>query len=208
MARKDLLWEWRVRDAFVPSSTFGLAVLVVLGLVSGGGPEAAAPVLWVSVALAAVLAVGRTAEREGEEGTWEALLLYPGSREDLFWGKWMALAAVMVVLAAGLWCAQMVLFGASVQAWGHFALTVLLAAAGLGAVGTLLAAVASNVRASRLLLPLLFLPTALPVLLAGVRLAEAASLGRPSGPWLGVLLIFDLLFLVLGPFLFEVVVEG
>lgn len=208
LARKDLLWEWRVRDASVPASTFGLAVLLVLGLVSGGGPEAAAPVLWVSVALAAVLAVGRTAEREGEEGTLEVLLLYPGSREDLFWGKWMALAALVAVLAAGLWCAQMVLFGASVQAWGRFGLTVLLAAVGLGAVGTLLAGVVWSVRASRLLLPLLFLPTALPVLLAGVRLTEAASLGTPSGPWLAVLLMFDLLFLLLGPSLFEVVVEG
>ncbi len=208
LARKDLLLEWRVRDALLPAGTFGLAVLLVLGLASGGGPEAAAPVLWVSVSLAAVLAVGRTTEREGEEGTLEALLLYPGSREDLFWGKWMALASLVALLAAALWCAQAVLFGAGVRAWGPFALTVLLAASGLGAVGTLLAAVLWSVRASRLLLPLLFLPTALPVLLAGVRLTEAASLGAPSGPWLGVLAAFDLLFLLVGPALFEAVVEG
>lgn len=208
LARKDLLLEWRVRDALLPAGTFGLAVLLVLGLASGGGPEVAAPVLWVSVSLAAVLAVGRTTEREGEEGTLEAVLLYPGSREDLFWGKWMALASLVALLAAALWCAQAVLFSAGVRAWGPFALTVLLAASGLGAVGTLLAAVLWSVRASRLLLPLLFLPTALPVLLAGVRLTEAASLGAPAGPWLGVLAVFDLLFLLVGPALFEVVVEG
>ena len=208
VARKDLLVEWRGRDALLPAGSFGLAVLLVLGLVTGGGAEAAAAVLWVSVLLAAVLVVGRSTEREGEEGTLETLLLYPGSREDLFWGKWGALAALVAVLAAGLWCGQVLLFNASPRGWAGLGLVVVLAAAGLGAVGTLLAALLHHVRAGRLLLPLLFLPTTLPVLLAGIRLTEAASRGAPLGPWLGVLVVFDGLFLLVGPVLYEVVVEG
>ncbi|MDR7447337.1 MAG: heme exporter protein CcmB, partial [Armatimonadota bacterium] len=73
VARKDLLLEWRGRDAVLPAGSFGFAVLLVLGLVSGGGGEAAPSALWVSVLLAAVLAAGRGADREGEEGTREVL---------------------------------------------------------------------------------------------------------------------------------------
>jgi len=208
VARKELLVEWRARDALLPAGSFGLSVLLVLGLTSGGGPEAAAPVLWVSVLLASVLAVGRGAEREGEEGTLEALLLYPGSREDLFWGRWLALFVLLVALGFGLWGAQVLLFDAPARGWAAMLATGLLAAAGLAALGTLLAALLSHVRAGRLLMPLLFLPTSVPVLLAGVRLTEAAALGGPAGPWWGVLAAFDALFLLLGPFLFEVVVEG
>lgn len=208
VARKELLLEWRGRDALVPAGSFGLAVLVVLGLVSGGGPEAAPPVLWLAVLLASLLAVARSAEREGEEGTWEALLLYPGSREDLFWGRWLAVCLLLVALTAGLWCAQVVLFDAPVRGWATALGAGLLAAGGLAALGTLLAALLAHVRAGRLLMPLLFLPTAVPVLLAGVRLTEAAIVGRPGGPWWGVLAVFDVLFVLVGPSLFEVAVEG
>ncbi|MDQ7800390.1 MAG: heme exporter protein CcmB [Armatimonadota bacterium] len=208
VARKDLLLEWRGRDAVLPAGSFGFAVLLVLGLVSGGGGEAAPSALWVSVLLAAVLAAGRGADREGEEGTREVLLLYPGSREDLFWGRWLALCVVLLVLAAGLWCAQVLLFDAPTRGAGVLILAALLATAGLGAAGTLLAALVAHVRAGPLLMPLLFLPATVPVLLAGVRLSETAASGAPAGPWWGVLVVFDLLFLLVGPVLFELVVEG
>ncbi|MCS7236532.1 MAG: heme exporter protein CcmB [Armatimonadota bacterium] len=208
LARKDLLLEWRGRDALVPAASFGLAVLVVLGLVWGGSPEAAPPVLWLALLLASVLAMGRSAEREDEEGTLEVLVLYPGSREDLFWGRWLALCVLLLALGAGLWAAQVLLFNAPTRNSTTLLLVGLLVAVGLSAVGTLLAALLQHVRAGRLLLPLLFLPTTVPVLLAGVRLTEAATSGTPAGPWWGVLAAFDLLFLLVGPGLFEVAVEG
>ncbi len=208
VARKDLVLEWRGRDVVVPAAAFGLAVLLVLGLVSGGGPESAPTALWVSVLLASVLATGRSTERESEEGTLETLLLYPGSREDLFWGKWAALAGWVAVLAVGLWGTQVLLFNAPVRGLPRLAAAGLLAAVGLSAVGTLLAALADRVRAGRLLMPLLYLPVSVPVLLAGIRLTESASLDTPAGPWPGVLVVFDLLFLLVGPVLFEAVVEA
>ncbi len=208
VARKDLLLEWRGRDALIPAGSFGLAVLLVLGLVSGGGWEAAPPALWVSLLLAAVVAAGRGADREGEEGTLEALLLYPGSREDLFWGRWLAVCVLLLLLGAGLWGVQVLLFNAPTRGVGVLVLAGLLSAFGLAAVGTLLAALLTHVRAGPLLMPLLFLPATVPVLLAGVRLSEAAASGAPAGPWWGVLAVFDLLFLLVGPALFEVVVEA
>ncbi|MER3455601.1 MAG: cytochrome C biogenesis protein [candidate division GAL15 bacterium] len=208
LVRKDLVLEWRGRDVLVPAGAFGLAVLLVLGLVSGGGPQDAPTLLWVSVLLASVLAAGRSAEREGEEGTLEVLLLYPGSREDLFWGRHLALCVLLGALALGLWAAQLFLFNAPARGWPAVLLAGTLATVGLSASGTLLAALLGHVRAGRLLLPLLFLPTSVPVLLAGVRLTEAAAAGTTLGPWWGVLVVFDLLFLLVGPVLFEVAVEG
>jgi heme exporter protein B len=209
LAAKDLRVEWRRREVLLPSASFGLLVALVLGLTQGAQPDRAPAVLWVALALAAVLLVARTTEREGEEGTLEALLLYPGSREDLFWGRWAALVVLLLVLGLALGLAQAVLFGVRFgPGWMRLVAAGLLASCGLAAVGALLSALLLNVRGGHLLMPLLLLPTCLPVLLAGIRLTEAALQGAPFGPWLGVLVVFDALFLLVGPPLFAAVAEG
>ncbi len=209
LAAKDLRVEWRRREALLPSGSFGLLVTIVLGLTLGADPDQAPAILWVALAFAAVLLVERTTEREGEEGTLEALLLYPGSREDLFWGRWAALGVLLLVLGLGMGLTQVVLFGTQIgPGWPHLILAGVLAAGGLAAVGALLSALLVNVRGGHLLMPLLLLPICLPVLLAGIRLTEAARTGASFGPWFGVLVVFDLLFLLVGPPLFASVVEG
>ncbi len=209
LAAKDLRVEGRSLEALVPSGSFGLLVVLVLGLTQGTEPDRAPAVLWVALALAAVLLVERTTEREGEEGTLEALLLYPGSREDLFWGRWLALVVLLLALGLVMGAAQVVLFGVRLGlGWPQLVATGLLAACGLAAVGVLLSALMVNVRGGHLLMPLLLLPTGLPVLLAGIRLTEAALTSGAPGPWIGVLVVFDALFLLVGPPLFAAVVEG
>ena len=79
---------------------------------------------------------------------------------------------------------------------------VLLADLGIAAVGTLLAAMASVSRARELLLPLLFLPLAIPVIIGGVGASVAAAPGR----YLGFLALYDLVFAIISWASFEYVV--
>jgi heme exporter protein B len=65
-------------------------------------------------------------------------------------------------------------------------------------------------RARESLLPIIMLPVALPLLLASVRATSALLNGAPEDqwlPWLSILLVLDIIFLVLGFLLFEFVVE-
>lgn len=208
VAWKDLLLEWRRRETVAAMVFLSVLTAVLLGFALGGRGEVAPAVLWVALALGAVLGVSRLTVAEAEQGTLEALLLYPGAREHLFWGKWAALTGLLTALAAILLPLVAVLFGmAAGPRWPVLAGTMLFGIVGLAAVGTLFAAMALHVRGRELLVPLLLLPLALPVLLAGIRLTEAILGAGQAGPWPAVLLVFDILFLLVAPILFELVVE-
>ena len=68
-----------------------------------------------------------------------------------------------------------------------------LANIGICAVGTLLAAMASATRARELLLPLLFLPLAIPLVVGGV----GASVADEPGRYLGFLALYDAVFAII-----------
>jgi heme exporter protein B len=79
---------------------------------------------------------------------------------------------------------------------------VALADIGLAAVGTLLAAMAAASRARELLLPLLFLPLVIPIVVGGV----GASIADDPGRYLGFLGLYDVIFAILSWASFEYVV--
>ena len=79
---------------------------------------------------------------------------------------------------------------------------VALANLGIAAIGTLLAAMAAASRARELLLPLLFLPLVIPVVIGGV----GASVAANPGSFLGFLALYDAVFAILCWASFEYVV--
>lgn len=208
VARKDLILEWRSREALTAMLTFALLVLMMLGLTIGATPLAAPTMLWVALGLAMMLGIPRLVYTEVEQDALEALLLYPGSREHLFWGKWTALAALLTILWAILLIIAALFFNLDV--WRHLPALVgigVLGVIGLSATGTLFAALLLHVRGREFMLPLLLLPVMLPVVLGGVRLTDAVLGGGGSAIWIAVLGIFDVLILLVVPLLFEVVAE-
>ena len=205
---KELLLEWRGRQTATAMSMVALLVILILGLVLGSEPARAPAVLWVAMGFATVLGIPRLTQAEVEQQALESLLLYPGSREHIYWGKFLALVVMLTALLAFLWALVGVLF--NIPIWAHLPELIgvgLLGVIGLAAIGTLLAGVVLHVRARELLMPLLLLPLALPVVLGCVRLTEAALAGKSEGVWLVVLGVFGLTALLVCPILFEVVME-
>ena len=78
---------------------------------------------------------------------------------------------------------------------------------GFAAVGTLFAAMLVRARSRDVLLPVLLYPITIPVIIAGVR-GTAALLGEPADVamaqfWIGLLLFFDVVFVMLALWTFE-----
>ena len=208
VARKDLLMEWRGRQTITATGMVALLMILLLGFVLGSEPGRAAAVLWVALGFAAVVGIPRITQSEVEQQALEALLLYPGSREHLYWGKGAALFIMLSALLVALLLLLGVLF--SVDVWTHVGALLgvgMLGIVGLSAIGTLLAALVLHVRGRELLMPLLLLPLALPVVLGGVRLTETILAGTTSALWILVLVAFDLVYLLVCPILFEVVMD-
>jgi len=83
-------------------------------------------------------------------------------------------------------------------------------ASGLAGPGPLFSAMTSQVRWREVLLPLLLFPLVVPVVLAGVKGTALALAGDPMNQapsWLGVLVVFDLVYWSVCPLVFSAVVE-
>jgi heme exporter protein B len=208
LARKDLLLEARSRELVFAMALFSLAGFVLLhfAVASSSGevsPRVASGLLWIVVLLAALLALNRVFAPEREEGLLDALLLTPVDRAAIWLGKAMALLVLLVTLelvALPLWWLLLLSdppAGEPTPSLLVVAGTLLLADVGLAAVGALLAALASAARQREVLLPLLFLPTATPALLAGLSACVASADGDSVLRYVGLLAVYDLLFAVL-----------
>jgi len=200
VARKDLRSEWRTRE-IVPA----LAQFVVLALLIGNfgfaidsrNAAAIAPgILWLAVVFAGLVAFGRTFAAEREQASLEAMLLTPASPVAIFAGKALAATAVLMVCEAVLLPALTLFFGTPLNA--GLVSAVLLATVGMAALGVLFAAIVARVRARELLLPLLTLPLWIPFIVAGGAAVQSAmGIGSGYDEAMGLLLDFDILFVVL-----------
>ncbi len=210
---KDILLEIRSRDLLVSVLVFGVVVLVVFNFalnVTAQRVEALAPgILWAAFAFAGVLAMNRAFVREREQGGLDGLLLTPVSRDAIFLGKAAAsfifmllVEAILLPIFAGLLNFSAVSF--------TLVLTIVLATLGFALVGTLFSAIAVQTRSRELLLPVLFFPVILPVIVGAVE-ATKRAIGVETavgiGHWLPLLGAFDVLFLVICPWAFSFVVE-
>ena len=210
---KDILLELRSRDLVVSVLVFGLVVVVVFNFALNVTPQrvtAVAPgILWVAFAFAGVLAMNRAFAREKEQGGLEGLLLAPVSRDSIFLGKAAAsflfmllVEAILLPIFAGLLNFSAVSF--------TLVLTIVLATLGFALVGTLFSAIAVQTRSREILLPVLFFPVILPVIVGAVEATKQAIGGETVvgiGHWLPLIGAFDALFLVICPWVFSIVVE-
>ena len=214
MAWKDILLEIRSRDIIVSVLVFGFLVVVVFNFALNLTPQrvtALAPgILWVAFAFSGVLAMNRAFVREQEQGGLEGLLLTPVSRDAIFLGKALVSFVFMLIVEGMLLPVFAALLNFS--AWNlTLILTVVLATLGFATVGTLFSAIAVQSRSREILLPVLFFPIILPVLIGAVEASSTAigvgSGGAGLGRWLPLIGVFDALFLVICPWVFSYVVE-
>jgi heme exporter protein B len=210
---KDLRIELRGRHALAAVLPFAATMLVTLGLSLGPGrallQRTAPALLWVAVLFAAVLASRQAYRIEAEDDALEGLILSPIDRAAIFLGKAAGITVQLMALEAVVLLLVALLFDLSLAAAPRaLAAVFFLGTVGLAAVGSLFGVLSIAPRARETVLPLLVLPLATPVLLAGVRATEVATgAAGDAASWLGLLVAFDAIFLVLGILVFGYLLE-
>ena len=201
LARKDLRLELRARETLPAMLLFVAAALVVFhfALPAGSSRLQTLGLLWIAILFTALLGLSRLFAPEREQRLLDALLLSPCDRSAIWLAKGIAML-VFLGLSQLLALPLFAIFFSGVD--GRTVAAVVLADVGICSVGTLLAAMALVSRARELLLPLLFLPLAIPVIVGGVGASAAADTGR----YLGLLALYDLLFAIISWASFEYVV--
>ncbi|MFN2628128.1 MAG: heme exporter protein CcmB [Gaiellaceae bacterium] len=201
LARKDLLLELRAKETLPAMLLFVTAVFVVFhfALPVGSSDLAASGLLWVAILFTALLGLGRAFVPEREQRMFDGLVLAPCDRSAIWLAK--ALATLAFLVAAEV--VALPLYGAFFRGLDAAAVGgVALADVGICAVGTFVGAMATAGRARDLLLPPLFLPLAIPIVIGGV----GASVVEAPGRYLGFLALYDAIFTLVCWASFEYVV--
>jgi heme exporter protein B len=214
--RKDLTIELRTRESVPAMALFSVVVFVLFhfGLdrneIEG---SLASGVLWVTLLLAAVLGVSRLAASESEGGAVDGLLLAPIDRTAVYVAKAAALFLYLLALEViALPAFAVLLLGPNLlDAMPDLLAILLLADIGLAGVGALVAGLAAGARSRDLLVPLLLLPLLVPVLIAAASatkpLLEQSAHAHDLGRWLGLMGLYDTVFVLIAVAVFDFLLE-
>jgi heme exporter protein B len=210
---KDMLTEFRTREIIISVLVFALLVLVIFSFAFGTGAdvtEMAAPgILWVALTFGGVIGLNRTFAVEKENARLEGLMLCPVDHAVIYWGKLAGSFTFMLAVAVVVTPVFLALFNLPIFL-PRLALVIVLALIGFAAVGTLFSALAVNTRARDIMLPILFLPVVVPVIVSAVKATAPVLAGAPWGDmltWLQILVAFDIIYLVAATLVFEFVIE-
>lgn len=211
---KDLLAEWRSRDRLVAMSVFSLLVVVVFQFAWPAIPPEqtralSAGVLWVVYLFAALLGLGRTFTLELENDALTALALAPGTRGWILVGKAGASFVLIAAVQAMTALAFALFFRLDwTQVAAPLALVVALADGAIVSVGTLFSAMAVRSRFREVLLPILLIPSLIPVLAAAVRASSGVLAGEAiSLAVLQPLVVMAGIYAILAFLLFDAVLD-
>lgn len=210
IAWKDLRIELRSREILYTMTFFGGLLAVVYSFVFPSKSEliplAAPGMLWVSIAFAGTIGLGRAFDRERENDTMRALLLAPVPRLSVFLGKSLAIMVLMLAVAAIVTPLLALLLGADLFAQpGPLVLSLVLGAVGFSVVGSVFSAALLKVRSRDVLLPVILYPLLIPLFVAGTSITAGLLAGNDQKVWywMGFLGIYDAAFLVVSLWIFE-----
>ena len=210
---KDILSEMRTREVIFSVLVFTLLVIVIFNFAFVANQEiialVAPGILWVTFAFAGVLSLNRSFILEKEEGCLEGLMVCPVSREVIYVGKMLGSLLFMLIVEAIALPIFAFLFNLAVLSSQVITITVL-TTIGFVAVGSLFSALAVNTKAREMVLPILFLPIVVPIIIGAVKASGLALAGEPWGAlssWLQIIVAFDVIFLVVSFLGFAFVIE-
>jgi heme exporter protein B len=192
----------RRREVVLAMLQYVITTLVVIHFAiagAGSSQKAAAGMLWAAILFTAVLSLNRCFAADQEEGALDALLLAPIDRAAIWLGKVLAQITFLLIMEAlALPAFWLFFFGEKGPHPLPVIGAVLLANIGLAAIGVLVAGLAQATRARDVLLPVLFLPLSIPLVIAAVTATlESFPGGSGAQESLQFLAVFNIVFVSL-----------
>ncbi|MGB1583150.1 MAG: heme exporter protein CcmB [Solirubrobacterales bacterium] len=213
--RKDLRLELRTLETLTATLIFTTATFVVFHFALDRDElfgDLASGVFWVTLLFASALTINRLLSNERTQGGYEALLLAPIDRNAILLAKMKFLFLALCVLELFAFTAFALLLLGPTPNTEMLALIpiCLLANVGLATIGTLVSALATDTSARELLVPLMTLPLFIPVLIGAAQatapLFEETPMVVDLARWLGLIGLYDAVFVLIAYAVFEYIV--
>lgn len=212
--RKDLTIELRTRTLLLSMLLLVALLAVVLGIAFAHlapSGRVISGVLWVLVLFATMHGLHRSFDTEFQDDALQGLVLTGADPAALYIGKILGTTLVLILVSlGGIALLSLFLgFGALLPVLPLLMLLIALVTLGLATVGGILTVMSRQGRLGETLLPILFLPLVIPLLLAGIEgMAAVLETGLLPQAWLRLVIGYDLGMLVATAVFFEYVLEG
>ncbi len=213
--RKDIISEFRSRDMFVSMFTFSLIIIFVFNLIldlSSNIKNIVSPVvLWITFLFSGSIGLSRSFAMEKESDAIKGLLLAPIDRSLIYIGKFLSNLTFLLIIEIITIPIFVIIFNYDFNlSLLSLLLVIFLGTIGFSAVGTLFSAMSLNTRLREVLLPILYFPVIIPVLINSINITASILSGSSlseNGSSLQLLIAFDIIFLAAGVLLYEYIIE-
>jgi len=213
--RKDIISEFRSRDMFVSMFTFSLIIIFVFNLIldlSSNIKNIVSPVvLWITFLFSGSIGLSRSFAMEKESDAIKGLLLAPIDRSLIYIGKFLSNLTFLLIIEIITIPIFVIIFNYDFNlSLLSLLLVIFIGTIGFSAVGTLFSAMSLNTRLREVLLPILYFPVIIPVLINSINITASILSGSSlseNGSSLQILIAFDIIFLAAGILLYEYIIE-
>jgi heme exporter protein B len=212
---KDFISEFRTKEMILSMCLFSFLVLIIFNFAFDSSLNSdrkmVAGRLWVAFVFSGLTGFGRSFSMERDRGTLQGLILCPVSPWTIFLAKLIGVFLFTTLMEIITIFIFTILYNTAVLPFlVPLGLIAFLGTLGFTAIGTIFSAISATAKARNVLLPILFFPISVPVIIASVKATGIILNGKSLQmvfPWLKILVAFDLIFLLVSYLTFEYILE-
>lgn len=213
LIRKDIRIETRTRELFLVMLIFALSILFILNFALEQSikerSNSAAGLIWIILVLAGQLGLNQMMGIEKQGNMLEALLASPAPRSAIYLSKTISSFLSMFTMALIIHPVYSIFYNVPLNSL-RFIWVSLLGCWGYAALGILISTMTIQTRTRDILLPVLFYPLIIPLIVSAVKVTSVILAGESLtsvSAGISQIIVFDIIFTTAGILGFETIVE-
>ena len=213
LIRKDIRIETRTRELFLVMLIFALSILFILNFALEQSikerSNSAAGLIWIILVLAGQLGLNQMMGIEKQGNMLEALLASPAPRSAIYLSKTISSFLSMFTMALIIHPVYSIFYNVPLNSL-RFIWVSLLGCWGYAALGILISTMTIQTRTRDILLPVLFYPLMIPLIVSAVKVTSVILAGESLtsvSAEISQIIVFDIIFTTAGILGFETIVE-
>ena len=214
IVKKDILMEMRTKHVINAALVFAVLFVVVFSFTMEIGSnmeqKLSGGIFWVSVAFAGILSFNKTIGSETDNGSFEALMLAPVDKSAVFFGKVISNMLFLFLVEVILIPLFLVFYNVNIIGHPLMAAVIILSTYAYSLIGTLFSIISVRTSSKEIMMPVLFLPFMVPVIIAAVLATNVFILGGQiqfSYNWIKLTAVFDVIFTAIIYGIFSLIIE-
>ena len=214
IVKKDILMEVRTKQVINAALVFAVLFVVVFSFTMEIGSnmeqKLSGGIFWVSIAFAGILSFNKTIGSETDNGSFEALMLAPVDKSAVFFGKVISNMLFLLLVEVILIPLFLVFYNVFIISHPLMAAVIILSTYAYSLIGTLFSIISVRTSSKEIMMPVLFLPFMVPVIIAAVLATNVFILGGQiqfSYNWIKLTAVFDIIFTAIIYGIFSLIIE-